>query len=117
MALYHEKQVAGLCGVHAINTLLQGPFISEWDLAKIAQDLDALERQLMASQGMDTEAFRRFAAEESGNVAGNGMFSIQVGLPVSHGHKNLTSQRGHCKGHSESRKPVSVEVLCFASRN
>jgi Ataxin-3 len=80
MALYHEKQVAGLCGVHAINTLLQGPIMNEWSLAKIAQDLDALELSLMASQGLDTEDYKRFAAEESGNVAGSGMFSIQVRL-------------------------------------
>jgi hypothetical protein len=66
--------------VHAINTLLQGPIMNEWSLAKIAQDLDALELSLMASQGLDTEDYKRFAAEESGNVAGSGMFSIQVRL-------------------------------------
>jgi Ataxin-3 len=67
-----------LCGVHCINTLLQGPYMTEWDLAKIAQELDALERNLMASQGVDTQDFIKFAAEESGNVARDGMFSIQV---------------------------------------
>jgi Ataxin-3 len=67
-----------LCGVHCINTLLQGPFMTEWDLAKIAQELDAMERNLMASQGVDTKDFLKYAAEESGNVAGDGMFSIQV---------------------------------------
>jgi ataxin-3 len=34
-SLYHEKQVAALCGVHAINTLLQGPVFSEIDLAQV----------------------------------------------------------------------------------
>ena len=32
--LYHETQQAALCGVHAINTLLQGPYFSEIDLAE-----------------------------------------------------------------------------------
>jgi hypothetical protein len=33
--LYHEKQIAALCGVHCINTLLQGPYFSELDLAQV----------------------------------------------------------------------------------
>jgi hypothetical protein len=33
--LYHEKQVAALCGVHCINTLLQGPYFNELDLAQV----------------------------------------------------------------------------------
>lgn len=33
--VYHEKQVAALCGVHALNTLLQGPFFSEIELAQV----------------------------------------------------------------------------------
>lgn len=71
-------QEAALCGVHCVNSLLQGPFFSEWDLAKIAQDLDALERSLMASHGVNTPDFIKYAAEDSGNVARDGMFSIQV---------------------------------------
>ena len=27
-SLYHEKQVQLLCGVHALNTLLQGPYFT-----------------------------------------------------------------------------------------
>jgi ataxin-3 len=38
-------QVAALCGVHCINTLLQGRYVNEVELAGIAQELDALERQ------------------------------------------------------------------------
>jgi ataxin-3 len=33
--LYHEKQIAALCGVHCINTLLQGPYLNELDLAQV----------------------------------------------------------------------------------
>jgi Josephin len=129
--LYHEKQEAALCGVHCVNTLLQGedafvpaapcslmhalqhliacaplqrisevrmhevvcccsrrswccgaclqgPVFSESDLALAAHDLDAMERDLMAAQGVDTSDFAKFAAEDSGNVARDGMFSIQV---------------------------------------
>ena len=33
--IYHEKQVAALCGVHVLNTLLQGPYFSEVELAQV----------------------------------------------------------------------------------
>eukprot|EP00798_Chlamydomonas_sp_ICE-L_P009176 gene9176-16309_t len=77
-ALYHEKQVSALCGVHAINTLLQGPVFTEFDLAQVAQDLDALERQLMMDGGVSSEDYKKYDAEGSGNVGNDGMFSIQV---------------------------------------
>mmetsp|Transcript_33766 Transcript_33766/g.63599 ORF Transcript_33766/g.63599 Transcript_33766/m.63599 type:complete len:428 (+) Transcript_33766:120-1403(+) len=76
--LYHEPQVASLCGVHALNTLLQGPFFTEFDLATIAADLDAQERNLMSEGGLDSADFLRYVAEDSGNVAADGNFSIQV---------------------------------------
>lgn len=49
--LYHEKQGnvrgqeynkvdAGLCAVHAVNALLQGPYFTEVDLATIAKEFD-----------------------------------------------------------------------------
>eukprot|EP00775_Hariotina_reticulata_P008212 gene8212-8404_t len=66
--LYHEKQVAALCGVHCINTLLQGPFFSELDLAQIGHELDKLEQQMLG----DVEGM------EGANVDDSGMFSIQV---------------------------------------
>ncbi|CAF2267644.1 unnamed protein product [Brassica napus] len=43
--LYHEVQEANLCAVHCVNTVLQGPFFSEFDLAAVASDLDEKERQ------------------------------------------------------------------------
>lgn len=76
--LYHEKQVAALCGVHCINTLLQGPYFSEIDLAQIAHQLDELERAVMAEGG--GAEYQQFLNEASGNVAMDGMFSIQVGI-------------------------------------
>jgi len=39
--IYWEKQgVDMLCGVHTINSLLQGPFFNEITLANIALELD-----------------------------------------------------------------------------
>lgn len=76
--LYHEKQVAALCGVHCLNTLLQGPVFTEVELAQIAHELDALEKQFMLESGVDSESYRQFLAEESGNVSQEGNFSIQV---------------------------------------
>ena len=45
---------------------------------QIAQDLDAMERAFMQEGGVASDEYLRFAAEESGNVAADGMFSIQV---------------------------------------
>lgn len=45
--LYHEVQESKLCAVHCVNTVLQGPFFSEFDLAAVASDLDHTERQMM----------------------------------------------------------------------
>mmetsp|Transcript_40523 Transcript_40523/g.101997 ORF Transcript_40523/g.101997 Transcript_40523/m.101997 type:complete len:391 (-) Transcript_40523:64-1236(-) len=76
--VYWEKQVAGLCGVHCINTLLQGSIFTEVDLMHIARDLDERERQQMMAMGSSEEGFLRFMAEESGNVADDGNYSVQV---------------------------------------
>ncbi|KAK9819403.1 hypothetical protein WJX81_007388 [Elliptochloris bilobata] len=66
--LYFENQVASLCGLHCLNTLLQGPCFDEFDLAQIAHKLDTAERALMLRSGADSEDYQRFLREESGNV-------------------------------------------------
>ena len=45
---------------------------------QIAQELDAAEQAFMAEGGVDSEDFRSFLAEDSGNVSSDGFFSIQV---------------------------------------
>lgn len=45
---------------------------------QIAVGLDQLEREMMAEGGLDSEDYLRFVAQDSGNVAVDGMFSIQV---------------------------------------
>ncbi|KAI9109528.1 hypothetical protein K1719_019582 [Acacia pycnantha] len=37
---YHEVQESKLCAMHCVNTVLQGPFFSEFDMAALASDLD-----------------------------------------------------------------------------
>ncbi|XP_051127471.1 ataxin-3 homolog [Andrographis paniculata] len=71
--LYHEVQESKLCAVHCVNTVLQGPFFSEFDLAALASDLDRTERQMM--HGSVTGDF---VPEVSHNVSLDGDFSIQV---------------------------------------
>uniref|UniRef100_A0ACD5VV72 Uncharacterized protein n=1 Tax=Avena sativa TaxID=4498 RepID=A0ACD5VV72_AVESA len=82
--LYHEVQEGKLCAVHCVNTALQGPFFSEFDLAALAADLDQRERQVML-QGLEAAAAATTAAgdflaegEGSHNVSLGGDFSIQV---------------------------------------
>ncbi|XP_024024926.1 ataxin-3 homolog [Morus notabilis] len=74
--LYHEVQESKLCAVHCVNTVLQGPFFSEFDLAALASDLDRKERQVML--GGTAAAPANFLSEESHNVSLDGDFSIQV---------------------------------------
>ena len=45
--VYHEKQLSALCGVHAINNLLQGPYYGAGDLADIARAIDEREKALL----------------------------------------------------------------------
>jgi len=76
--IYHEKQEGELCGVHCLNTLLQGSYFTEIDLAMIAQELDERERQIMMEHGSETPDFLKYMAEDSGNVADSGNYSFQV---------------------------------------
>lgn len=65
--VYFEKQSNDrLCGVHCINSLLQGPFYDAISLSEIGLKLDELENQLMGKQ------------TSSANVDDDGNFNIQV---------------------------------------
>ncbi|XP_044473668.1 ataxin-3 homolog [Mangifera indica] len=75
--LYHEVQESKLCAVHCVNTVLQGPFFSEIDLAALASDLDRKERQMMLEGGVSAYS-GDLLTEESHNVSLDGDFSIQV---------------------------------------
>ena len=45
---------------------------------QIAADLDASEQALLSEGGVDSEDYLRYIAEGSGNVADDGMFSVQA---------------------------------------
>lgn len=79
--LYHEVQESKLCAVHCVNTVLQGPFFSEFDLAAVASDLDRKERQVMIEGGGISGDF---LSDESHNVSLDGHFSIQVLFFMTH---------------------------------
>jgi hypothetical protein len=56
---------------------------------QIALELDQQERAFMAEGGMESEDYLKYIAEDSGNVAADGNFSVQVcasrqhyGMPV-----------------------------------
>ncbi|KAJ3668898.1 hypothetical protein LUZ60_010848 [Juncus effusus] len=76
--LYHEVQEGKLCAVHCVNTVLQGPYFSEFDLAALASDLDQKERQVLMDTGPLASASDEFLSEASQNVSLDGNFSIQV---------------------------------------
>lgn len=78
--LYHEVQESKLCGVHCVNTVLQGPFFSELDLAAMAAELDKKEMQMvMGSTSSAASAdYAHLMGEDSSNVSLDGNFSIQV---------------------------------------
>jgi hypothetical protein len=58
--LYHEKQVSLYCGVHALNTLLQGPHYSTADLTGIAREFDEAEKRLMRESGVESQDYLRY---------------------------------------------------------
>ena len=61
MSVYWESQGQDkLCGVHCINTLLQGPYFDEFKLAKIAQVLDAQEKEIMMQGGFESNEFLNY---------------------------------------------------------
>ena len=69
-------------------------------MLQIAQGLDALEQQFMAESGLQSEDYLKFVAEDSGNVAADGMFSIQVKFPVIQPASRKTAAgQWQCLGH------------------
>ncbi|KAL4490308.1 hypothetical protein ABPG72_004347 [Tetrahymena utriculariae] len=77
--VYWEKQGNDLlCGVHCLNSLLQGPFFNEIALALFAQDLDKQEKLLLEQGGTESKDFLEFVAGDSHNVDDGGNYSIQV---------------------------------------
>lgn len=71
MFIYHERQLGGLCGVHCLNNLLQGPHFGPGDLAEIGMELDKEEQAIFGNSG----EYQPYNVDSS---ADGGNFSIQV---------------------------------------
>ena len=68
--VYFEKQGEDmLCGLHCVNSMLQGPYFDEVTLAQIGLELDQEEASLL---GAGEKGYK------TGNVAMDGMFNVQV---------------------------------------
>eukprot|EP00930_Biecheleria_cincta_P095519 TRINITY_DN87478_c0_g1_i1.p1 TRINITY_DN87478_c0_g1~~TRINITY_DN87478_c0_g1_i1.p1 ORF type:complete len:325 (+),score=65.08 TRINITY_DN87478_c0_g1_i1:72-1046(+) len=65
--IYHEKQIPNLCGLHAVNNLLQSRVFQRSEFDRVAQQLDQQER----SMGMT------FAPGE-GNYRADGFYNVTV---------------------------------------
>ena len=76
--IFHEKQEGYLCAQHCLNALLQGPYYNAVDLAKFGQEMDEEERKRMAESGVDSEDYKLFLEQPSGNMDDSGYFSVQV---------------------------------------
>lgn len=77
-SIFHEKQEGSLCAQHCLNALLQGPYFTPVDLATLAEKMDDEERLRMAESGIDSDDYRRFIQQPSGNMDDSGYFSVQV---------------------------------------
>ncbi|KAG5869761.1 hypothetical protein JTB14_028326 [Gonioctena quinquepunctata] len=77
-SIFHEKQEGSLCAQHCLNSLLQGPYFTAVDLSTLAQKLDDEERRRMAECGEESEEYRKFLQQPSGNMDDSGYFSVQV---------------------------------------
>lgn len=72
--LYHELQTMSLCGVHCLNSLLQGPYFTSRDLHELADSLDQQEKAVLATSIVSVNGDLH-----SENATADGNFSIQVG--------------------------------------
>ena len=89
--LYHEPQLSSLCGVHALNNLLQGPYFGAGDLAEVGAKIDATEARLLhGSEYADRPLSSRHVDAYSGD------FSIEVCTPCSTYTPRCAESRGGC---------------------
>ena len=72
--IYWEKQGKDrMCGLHCLNSLVQGPLFNESSLFNIAQELDKIEKSIMEDAGIPSNA-----AEGTNNISDDGNYNIQV---------------------------------------
>jgi ataxin-3 len=84
LRVYFEKQVDRLCGVHCLNSLLQGPIFSQSELNKYAAELDKEESALFVADPNQPKPPRSMTISslsnrpKSHNVDDTGYFSLGV---------------------------------------
>lgn len=76
--ILHERQEGFLCAQHCLNALLQGSYFTPVDLASLGQRMDDEERIRMAECGEESEEYKKFIKQPSGNMDDSGFFSVQV---------------------------------------
>ena len=96
-SIYHEKQRSNLCGLHALNSALQGPVFTEHMLKEIAEDLFNQEKALLF---LETAVQNRYC-DEAGN------YSVEV-LSNALNLKNIEMRRCNVASLSASDKAYIV---------
>eukprot|EP00511_Aplanochytrium_stocchinoi_P008037 CAMPEP_0204852544 /NCGR_PEP_ID=MMETSP1347-20130617/11933_1 /ASSEMBLY_ACC=CAM_ASM_000690 /TAXON_ID=215587 /ORGANISM="Aplanochytrium stocchinoi, Strain GSBS06" /LENGTH=91 /DNA_ID=CAMNT_0051996857 /DNA_START=150 /DNA_END=421 /DNA_ORIENTATION=- len=74
--IYHERQKALLCGLHALNNLCQAEVFDQNFLRQIARQLDQQELAMLGAPS--SPGYQARLQEGSYNVDPAGNFSIQV---------------------------------------
>mmetsp|Transcript_4782 Transcript_4782/g.5530 ORF Transcript_4782/g.5530 Transcript_4782/m.5530 type:complete len:335 (+) Transcript_4782:128-1132(+) len=86
--IYHERQKALLCGLHALNNLCQAEVFKQETLRRIAHQLDQQELAMLGSPS--SPEYQARLREGSYNVDPAGNFSIQVLTVAMQREYNLT---------------------------
>lgn len=82
--VYHERQQGNLCGLHAVNNLLQGAYVTRKDCVCFARALDRQEKSLIQHRRrnrlLHAVTFGKcgWKIESDGNMSEHGDFSVQV---------------------------------------
>eukprot|EP00762_Andalucia_godoyi_P003564 ANDGO_04288.mRNA.1 Ataxin-3 homolog len=80
LLVYHETQQFALCGLHAVNSLLQSSYFTAADFSTFAQECDQQERGMLYG----SHSAKHHGDDDDGsnatskNVSDDGNFSIQV---------------------------------------
>lgn len=113
--IYHERQLGGLCGVHCLNNLLQGPHFGPGDLAEIGVQLDEQEHQLL-KQCRDNEDTGSADATEAVEGLPGQAIAANEGIATGEGSAAATEVHPECYNVDPSADGgnFSLQVLTVA---
>ena len=100
-SIYHEQQQQQLCGLHALNAVLQGPYFVKEDLFTIARQIDDETKALLQQIGPSNDISNQYF-EKNSNAEGN--FTLQV-LQIALGRHNIEMI------HHQSNRPIARNFL------